>query len=170
MKEVTLVIDGKDIKVTISEEELSKLLDKNSNRLWHPKEDEPHYFIDDGGGISWYSEFDLDNKTQNFLYKQGYLFKTKEEAQHKLDVINAEFRVRQRILELNNGWKPDWFNGDMYKFNIHLYHEKNGKVSLEPFSSTRYKRIPNGLYIKSQGLAKQLIEEMEDDLILILSQ
>ena len=84
---------------------------------------------------------------------------------HKLAVINAEYTVRKRIHELNDGWVPDWSSESQQKCYVYV-HKEVLKRNFYYYS----KYVPNWMYLKSDELTKQLIAELPDELSIILNQ
>ena len=73
-------------------------------------------------------------------YKQGHLFKTKEEAEKERDRRILLTRFRQFRDKCNGDWKPDWKDKSEDKFCILFNHESselilNWYIYVQPFES-----------------------------------
>ena len=164
MKSITITVDGNSFEAQIDEATLTNLC-KPSNELWFPEDGTKAWCISSTGEICASIDWLVDDKYDLYKHKLGHIFKTKEEAEHKLAVIDAEYAVRNRIHQLNNGWTPDWSNEDEYKYQVYLY---KGKLQVDYSLYSKFK--PNWMYLKSDELTKQLIAELPDELNLILNQ
>ena len=87
------------------------------------KENEPYWLVDEKGdihGLKWDNEwYDLPR------YKQGHIFKSKEEAEKERDRRLLLTRFRQFRDKCNGDWNPEWTNGYIvYNYYIELYYAK----------------------------------------------
>jgi hypothetical protein len=161
--------DGTEINITLSEEEIAKLCKKEES-LWFPKNGEKAWYIDYANvkiysSSMWYK----NDEYYIFKHKLGHIFKTEEEAKKHFALIEAKYKVRKRIVELNEGWTPDWTpdlnDGKQFKYFIIIYENK---LNIDSKVATKYQ--PNWIYLKSRELTKQLIEELATELRIVLEE
>ena len=165
MKSITITVDGKSFEAQIDEATLDNLC-KPSNELWFPEDGTKAWFISALRCVAVSTCWSATTESDLHKHKLGHIFKTKEEAVHKLAVIDAEYTVRKRIHELNDGWVPDWDKDkEIRKYYVYL---NRGTLDLECSLYSKFK--PNWMYLKSDELANQLIAELPVELNLILNQ
>ena len=131
-------------------------------KRWRADHFDPYFIIDIDWSIqSYFEEWD---KEDNFLYSIHNYFQTEKEAIKERDKRLAIVRVNDKILELNEWWKPDWndFNEDKYC----IIYRNNMKLFCCEVSNY-IKNTSNISYMKSEEVAKQIIKEHQEDLKLI---
>ena len=117
----------------------------------------------------------LNLQLQRHRYHQigallGLLLETEEEAKKERDKSLAIVRVNDRIDELNEGWEPTWERNSKEDKLMIVYHHYDAWDCLKGFDCViaSFSEHPTVIkYIKSEKKAKQIIEEMEEDLKLI---
>lgn len=154
-------------------EKLEKQIAELQEELEREKVKNELLFIPKGIEQCWV--FDKEGNIYAHIYAGGYIdtgiskttqvYRTREQAEKALAKQQATIRVKKRIAELNDGWKPDWEDEDQCKYE--LYWDFAARKAAISCVSTA-KMIDNTLYLKSIGLAEQLINEMRDDLKLML--
>ena len=153
MKEITLNIDGKEIKATVSEEEIEKLTKKE----WPQEGDEYWYVGDVYVRTNHWKNFPFDTKQLEI----GNCYRTKEEA---LDAVRAQkliADVARRRKELNGDWKPVDEDEDFDGYCI-VYYE--GSYITFNSAYLNVTGAPFGIY-KDIKCAETIIEEFKDDLL-----
>jgi len=97
----------------------------------------------------------------------GNIYQTADEAIKARDIQLAKTRVKRAIAKANDGWEPDW--DDIMVTNYMLTYDSDMcKFAIEPY---RYmKSQPNWIYMKSEEIAEQILEEYKKDLELIFSE
>ena len=107
-----------------------------------------------------------DGYYANKTLKYGNVYQSEEEAIKARDIQLAKVRVTDRIKELNDGWTPDWSDGNESKYIV-LSSDTN-RLWVSNMFVTKF--LPNNMYMKSRGIAEQILSEMEDDIKLILGE
>ena len=146
MKEIILNIDGKEIKATVSEEELEKLT-KKEEKEWPQRGDKYWYLYEHG--IK-----DVDRARREV----GNMYRTKQEAENAIRAQKLIAAIAKRRKELNGDWKPNW--EDSWAKQQIVFWE--GEISVD----TVYSSIiasPFGVY-KTVTSAVTIIDEFEDEL------
>ena len=152
MKEITISVDGQEIKAQISEEELKKLMQEPE---W-PQVGDTYWWIVVTGEISpmAYAAYEVDKEIQLL----GNMYRTKQGA---LDAIRARkliTAVARRRKELNGDWKPEWEDNEA-KQQIVFWE---GEISIDAAYSSII-ASPFGVY-KTKTSAAIIIEEFRDEL------
>lgn len=107
---------------------------------------------------------DTNSDLDNYLYSEWRYFETEKEAIKESDKRLALVRVNDAILSLNEWWKEDWNNRGQEKWWI-AYNNDN--KFFESGFNTYFIEWNLLLKIKSEEIAKKIIEEHEEDLKLI---
>lgn len=145
-------------------EKLKVLFPIKPKSIYDLENGDNYYYIDFYGKVESGDEYESESLCDDLL-EIGNIFTTLDSAYDKLDKIKATEKVKKRIYELNDGWKPDW-NGDCnskYFFEYDYYYDK-----IEINACYILKSIDNALYLKSYELAEQLINELEKELKIML--
>ena len=151
-------------KVANMEAELAEmkiLLNKPEPTInyWQPIPGDIYYYIDQH--IKVICTNYCKTKEGDTRYK---VFQTKVEAQKYADYIKAEETLRKAIAEANKGWLPDWNTYYESKIVITI---NSDILNIRDFKVDKY--LPNFMYIKSEQLAKQLMEKYKQEFITYLS-
>lgn len=118
-----------------------------------PKVGEDYWFVDHHGGLDWYGNENDD--TDKHLILTGNCYRTKEQAEKALEIIN-------RIGELRGDWLPDW--GDK-KYKYFPYK----KIPEHKWYVGNSNSTESGeLYMPTKQAAQTLIDEYGDDLLLVM--
>jgi hypothetical protein len=74
-------------------------------------------------------------------------------------------KISNRLLELNEGWWPDWSNED-FKFSLRYDHEYKQLIAKK---NTFAQYFENGLYAKNNEIWMQIIDEFgKEDVVFAL--
>lgn len=119
-----------------------------------------HYFAIDGEGVkphkmvypAFYGEY---------IASIGNYFKSKKDAEMVVRAMQIEQSIRIRRIELNNGWEPDWYDAVERKY--YVYFTSDGYLTV--YKSFLNKFLPIFGYYKTEEIARQIINEFEDDLL-----
>ena len=136
--------------------------EKKEYKRWRAEKWEYYYKVVSNGTIDDIKE-ELDS-VDDWVYNIGNYFQTEQEAIKERDKRLAIVRVNDRIMELNEWWKPDW---EKYNFKYTVYYDNNEYT----FSCESYCYSSSSFaiyYMKSEEVAKQIIKEHKEDLKLIL--
>lgn len=121
-----------------------------------PSKGDKYYFYTFVGSIC--SNTASDNNLKVNTYE------TREEAEKAYNKAVALEKIKRRILELQNDWKPDWTNCIVEKYHIQYDHHRRQFITSHWFSMQQDTVIP---YMKSEDITQTIINEMEDKLQLI---
>lgn len=102
MKEAQLIVDGKTINITISDEELAKLQPPKFKKTGYERvtEGEKYWAIDEL--VSAESDFESDNTYNDELYKNANYFSDVTVANNMARAQRLWSRIHRRAVELSN--------------------------------------------------------------------
>jgi hypothetical protein len=128
-----------------------KELKKRPVKRWRADKYEKYYNIDEVVIIKR-TEYLMD--IDNFRYKTGNYYKTKEQAEQALDLINIECELVELIAEINGDWVPDFDSNCKLIAYIAWCHKKRKIVSMRvsTFGDSLLQEHPNNLYCKRDFL------------------
>jgi len=155
-----------EIKLNVSEEIAKELLEKYGEESWKPwrAKNGEYYWVEDLEA-DFCELYELNSKFDNHRYLIGNYHKTEEQAEQASEINRAKGRLRMKMLELNEGWTPDWGNRDQDKYHPYYKHPaKNWETSC----NCQNQNLVN-YYFSSRELAKQFIKEMKADLNLVIN-
>ena len=149
-----------EIKLNVSEELLGE------SKSWKPwrAEDGDEYFM------IWSKRnclivYEHNDDYDDYKYLTGNYYQTKEKAEQANLISEAKGRLNFKMLELNEGWTPDWADDQQNKYS--LYHDHlSKKWKIVYYSLLQHFVWP---YFPTKQLANQFREEMESDLNLMFS-
>ena len=95
----------------------------------------------------------------------GNYFKSKEDAEMLIKAMKIEQAIRIRRIELNDGWEPDWWDSDEYKYFI-----CTDCFGLTVGSTSISNDLPVFGYYKNGKIAKQIIDEFKDVVLWYLTE
>lgn len=152
MKDIKLIIDGEEIKLT--EEQIEVLnLNENKNPYARNQTYKRYYYITSTGRIDSYHDnnFDFDND----VYNVANYYNNKEFAneQSKLETLN---RLLKRFSYENNWSDVLWENSKSYKYFI--YYDLNCDKYGIGYNITS--KINNTVYFKTEEIAQRAINEI----------
>ena len=100
----------------------TKKTKKTESRRWKPDQQEFYSFIDDAGNIG--SSFWNDHRVDIWRWSQRNVFQAKEQAQAKLDQLQAYSELLDVIKEINEreDWEVDFGDDEQDKEYIGYYH------------------------------------------------
>lgn len=146
----------------LRDEFISKLEDdKKEFELTYPEHEETLYYISNANAnICDIYFFDNDNLSKT-VFEHGLYFKTKEEAEQHLKERKLLFKLHQWAKLKNDGWVPDWSNGDEIKYYIFYdYYRKELHFSFKNSTST-IDKLP---YFKSEKISEECIDMFGDEI------
>lgn len=130
-------------------------------KRWRAEKGRIYYAIISDWNITDFIE--LNYKTDDYKYNIWNYYKTKKEAENVIDLQLAIVRVNDRIKELNEWWEH---NNEWDRYYIY-YRVNNYDVD---YISTYWYIRPYILNLcKTREIAKQIINEMKDDLDIIFN-
>ena len=101
-----------------------------------------------------------------YRYYSGNYYETREEAKYARLVRFAKRRLDAKMLELNEGWIPDWKDFTQNKY-IFCYNHKTNKWL--PNTYTKVLQSFNNYYFPTKKLTQKFIRNMEVDLELVFN-
>lgn len=161
MKKVKLIVDGKELEVEISEQELKKLEEKAEPKKtgYERVSCDTDYFIVGTDGQIWVEceQHFADDREQYDLanYYSSEIVAENNARADKLMRQLRRFAVEHRETEL------DWLDGDQDKFFI--YYDKDDKYM--DFDVNTYHRIFGCIYFNSAETVKLAIDTFHDELV-----
>lgn len=102
--------------------------------------------------------FDMDTTKENSSI--GNYFKSQDDAEMVVKAMKIEQAIRIRRIELNDGWEPDWDEAVERKY--YVYFTSDGYLTV--YKSFLNKFLPIFGYYKTEEIARQIIDEFEDEL------
>lgn len=158
MEEIKLNLEN------LSEEEreqLMKLVEKANKPKagrWKPETYNTYWFISllTASGISRSSW--RGDSFDNARFSVGTVFKTEKDAKFALEKRKVEVELQDIADELNDGWKPDWTNGEQDKY--FLYYDCRAKCFR--FSTNEIFKNPV-VYFKTESMAKEAIKRIGEE-------
>jgi hypothetical protein len=159
MKGILKLENGKEIAVDIDEKSLEACIVKPEYKRWRA-EVGGKYFYNNICGDTW-----IDSENSHPMdedrYFRGNYYRTKEEGE-AADKSNVTLqKIKDRIAELNEGWKPDW--KDEYEKKWYIWFDRENKrfcVDVCCQSQTSH----NDYILESIEVAEKIISEFGDDL------
>lgn len=98
-------------------------------------------------------------------YQRGLAFETYEEAERYLKERKLLFKLHQWAKEKNDGWEPDWENGNIKFYLWRDYEAKELKIG-NIYCCNRFNKLP---YFKTQEIAQECIDMFGDEIIEVLT-
>lgn len=100
----------------LKESNIEKTEEENNYKRVRVKEGEKYWSLGDFGDSTSYK--DLNDKIDNFNYRIGNYFKTKEQAENYKEKLLIEQELRDVAMELNKGEKIDWDDVNQEKISL----------------------------------------------------
>lgn len=126
-----------------------------------PEDGERLYFIDYVQSTILSKFFDISNMNDVKRFENGLFFETKEEAERYLKERKLLFTLHQYAKEKNEGWVPDWSNGNEIKYYIFYSNSDTYLKISSAFSLERFNKLP---YFKSREIAQACINEFGEEI------
>lgn len=142
-------------------EKLKKLFPIKPKSIYELENGDNYCYIDFYGEVL---SADFRLEAYQDLLEKGNIFTSLDSAYDKLDKIKATEKVKKRIYELNDGWTPNWNDAEEYKYHICSYDNETITYNIVYYT----KVLDNCFYLKSYELVKQLIDELEKELKIML--
>ena len=155
-----------EIKLNVSEEVAKELLEKYGKKDWKPfraKHNEYYWVMDHEGDFRELCE--LNTKSDDHIYLIGNYFQTREKAEQARLINLAKGRLNFRMLELNNGWTPNWKDNQEKKYSLY-YARKDNEWKIDSYC---HFQTLSDYHFSSKEIARQFIVEMKSDLDLVFN-
>jgi hypothetical protein len=154
-----LIINGKEIEVMISSEELKKLTFQKKTGYEQVPDEEPYYYISDDGMVEDGCEYTCSADEPRYNIGNYYSDKTVAENNARADRIMRKLRrfaVEHRKNEIN------WRNEKQEKYGIQYYNIEYEELEVVETSEVRH---PFSIYFDSKEAAELAIDAFHDELI-----
>jgi hypothetical protein len=99
------------------------------------------------------------DKVDQARFNEGNYFLTSVEAEEELKKRQIVTKVKDRIFELNDGWKCDWEDSGQKKYSFEILSEVMG---IDYWFQIKHRS--SDLHFKSRKIGEQLLQEFGDDL------
>lgn len=146
-----------DVELTEEQEKHIKEYLEIKNKKWRPEKEERYYSVLANGTIQ--SELYLNYTCDRYKYFSNNCFKTKEEAEFKLEQIKVYNELKNFADENND--EIDWNDSEKFKYYIY-YHHKEKKLVASAYCSLHYL---GNIHFSSKQLAEQAITKIGADRI-----
>lgn len=149
----------------LRDEFISKLEDdKKEFELIYPEDGTSVYFIHRGDKSITKTYFWDDSATDKNYFEMGEYFNTEQEAEQHLKERKLLFKLHQWAKLKNEGWEPDWENGNIKIYLWCDYETKELKIGYI-YCCNRFNKLP---YFKTQEIAQECIDLFGDEIIEVL--
>lgn len=140
-------------------EALEEKVEKKHYEVEVPEDIENYYIIDETGALDYV--FIYAKQNQKEVYQRGLAFERRAEAEQYDKERILLFKLHKWAEEHNEGWTPDWEDGDEIKYFI-IYDNRYETLKVDYYSRIKpFSKLP---YFKSQEIAEQFIEEFGDEI------
>lgn len=106
-----------------------------------------------------YKSVEGEDKIDQARFDEGNYFLTSVEAEEELKRRQIVTKVKDRIFELNDGWKCDWRDEGQQKYTFSIL---NREIDIDSFYVLKDRS--SDLYFKSREIGEQVRQEFGDDL------
>ena len=127
----------------------------NPKTVWDLEEGD-QYWVADGNESACILEWDGDEGAV-YLRNLGEVFLSKSEAKKEADRRKAETQLVRLIAEFNNGWVPDWNDGNESKRILRFDHHAN-EIVVDYFYWQQHSQAK--FYLKPYDIPEELFKEM----------
>ena len=159
MKNAKLIIDGKEIEVLISEENLEKLTDKRPTGYEKARYGST-YYTDSCGAVKTFEErsecFDSE------AYESGNYYSDPDVATNNARADKLMRQLRRFAVE-NRKETIDWNDETQYKYFIYYYYESN-ELRIQSVSSCSFRDFGQ-IDFDMKETAKLAVEKFKDELL-----
>lgn len=159
MKNAKLIIDGKEIEVLISEENLEKLTDKRPTGYEKARYGST-YYTDSCGAVKTFEErsecFDSE------AYESGNYYSDPDVAANNARADKLMRQLRRFAVE-NRKETIDWNDETQYKYFIY-YHYGPNELRIQSVSSCSFRDFGQ-IYFDTKETAEMAIETFKDELL-----
>lgn len=140
-------------------EALEEKVEKKPYEVEEPDDIENYYIIDETGALDYV--FIYAKQNQKEVYQRGLAFERRVEAEQYDKERILLFKLHKWTEEHNEGWTPNWEDGDEIKYFI-IYDNRYKTLKVDYYSRIKpFSKLP---YFKSQEIAEQFIEEFGDEI------
>ena len=162
MKNAKLIIDGKEIEVKISEEDLEKLTNRRATG-YERASSGSRYYSDSCGKVEAFAESKEWNEGLKFdeeVYKSGNYYSDPDVAANNARADKLMRQLRRFAVE-NRKETINWTDENQNKY--YLYYDYINKEFF--ITSTSYWRTSGQIYFDAKETAQQAIETFKNELL-----
>ena len=159
MKNAKLIIDGKEIEVTISEETLEKLTNKRATGYERVRYGST-YYTDSYGVVVTFEESAGNSKFNEEVYKSGNYYSDPDVAANNIRADNLMRQLRRFAVE-NRKDNINWENRGQDKYYLG-YDYSNKKIYIGSIQSFR---DFGQIYFDTKEMAELATENFKDELL-----
>lgn len=158
MKLKELLKNVEDVELTEEQEkQIKDFLEIKNSKKWRPKKSEKYFYVNCCGDIDYC--VNSDDEADMFGFLTNNYFKTKEEAEFRLEQIKVYYELKNFADDNND--EIDWHNSSQSKWCIY-FDCSNLILKTTAWSSARFH---GNVYFASEKLAKQAIKKVGEDRI-----
>lgn len=161
MKNAKLVIDGKEIEVKISEEDLEKLTDKRATGYERVHYGSTYYTENCGTAVAC-TEYTEYSKSCENAYESGNYYSHPKVAANNTRADNLMRQLRRFAAE-NRKEDIDWNDETQYKYFIYYYYGPN-ELRIQSVSSCSFRDFGQ-IYFDTKETAELAIKTFKDELL-----
>lgn len=161
MKPETFTTIGDTVTIN-GEVFVRKAAQQKQKGYFMPKFGEMYHFVAQTGSIDW-DIFDSASYDKDTIANSP-IFRTTQEAEFYRYYNQAKLRVIRAILELNEGWVPDWSDGVEGKWDIEYNYELGRFTPNDAYFLQGFLSLP---YCKTEEIAQEIIDNHKSDLEII---
>ena len=143
-------------------EEKEESKEKLYDPTWRAEEWKIYWYIENST-VSFTTE--RNNIRDENRWLSGNYFKTKEQAEKKLEYDKALIKIKRYIWENFGHFEPDWNSDDYSRYKIYYNHYVN---ELKYDDSCFHQYISSIPYLRTSTQCDKLIKDMEPELKIVL--
>lgn len=159
MKNAKLIIDGKEIEVLISGENLEKLTNKRTTGYERVRFGST-YYTDSSGKVITFKESTKDAFFDERVYRTGNYYSDPNVATNNIRADNLMRQLRRLSVE-NRKTDIDWTNARQHKY--YLYYDYLNK-EIYVVSASSWREFGQ-IYFDTEEMAQQAVETFKDELL-----
>jgi len=160
MKLGELLVEVQDQELTEEQEEqIRKILNIKKNKKWKPKHNDEYFCVNSHGYIE-HTTFISTNKVDEYRFLTNNCFKTKEEAEFRLEQIKVYYELKNFADENND--KIDWNSG---KSKYYISMDKTNPHQWLHINQAIYSQNIGQIYFSTEKLARQALTKVGADRI-----
>lgn len=144
---------------------LESKADKKPYEVKVPDDIDDYYYTNEYGKVDYLEGYNSSYEKNKYI--RGLAFKTEEEAEQYDKERILLFKLHKWAEEHNEGWTPNWKDGDEIKYFI-IYDNRYEELRVDNYSTIKeFFKLP---YFKSEEIAEQFIDEFGDEIVEVLGQ
>lgn len=161
MKLKEMLKNVEDVELTEEQEkQIKDYLGIKNSKKWRPEKGEKYFYIASNGTIVAVTYAEPEYSDYKFHILSNNYFKTKEEAEFRLEQIKV-YNELKNFADENNDEEIDWYSSSQIKWRMYFDYA-NSILNVSGWSTIRSQ---GAIYFTSEELAKQAIEKVGEDRI-----